>query len=287
MNEQSRHIGDGERSGVLVPSNLVRFKAEWVPPADALRDVVDTYWAVRWRLEHGESVTQRIIDFPAITLSIEDGNVPAPFMVTKVRPGAWSRVIAGRGSVFAIRLKPAGLAVLSDLDATGLRHEQPLTEAVDERAHALLRAIASGTSVLERAAQADRVILTMLDERPIGRGQRIANAALHALTSSARVRPGGVIATELGISERTLQRALRSTLGIGPNDVARRIRLQEVVRQLSLPEADTARTAAELGYVDQAHLINEFRSVAGITPGHYVRELTLSLSELQASPGSR
>lgn len=287
MESRERSIDDGERSGVLVPANLARFDAQWVAAAGTVGDVVDTYWSVRWRLAPNEAVAQKIVDFPAITLSIESGDVPAPFLITAVRPGAWSREIRGRGSVFAIRLRPAGLRVLTDLDAASLPHERAITPDSDERAHRMLRAIAAGASTADRAARADEIIGRMLRERPIPRSGKLANAAVDALTAHVRVRSGRSIAAELGTSERTLQRVLRSTVGIGPNDVARRIRLQEVVRQLSLPGADAATTAASLGYVDQAHLINEFRAVAGTTPGHYIREGERSARELQSPPTPR
>ncbi len=263
-----------------MPSNLARFEAEWVKPAEAVRDVVDTYWAVRWDLPPGDVVTQRIVDFPAVTLSIEEGDVPAPFVLSVVRPGAWSRDIRGRGAVFALRLRPAGLRVLSDLGVTAVASEFAITAGTDARAHAVLQTIASASGVAERAARADETVLRMLNRRPLGRAQLIANAALDALTASPRTRSGEAVAAELGTSERTLQRALRATIGIGPNDAARRIRMQEVVRRLSEPAADIAVIAAELGYVDQAHLTHEFRRTTGTTPGRYLRELAHSLHAL-------
>lgn len=272
MNHRTRDIDAGERSGVLAPSNLARFSARWVSPAIEVRDVVDTYWSVSWHLPPGEEVQQRIVDFPAITFSIEEGDVSGSFVATTVRPQAWSRTIRGQGCVFAIRLRPAGLAVLSDLCPTVLEHEQEITAQLDARAHRLLRTIASAPTPTERACQADELVLSLLRERPTTRAHLLANAALDALTSSPRVRSGKAVAEALGTSERTLQRALRATVGLGPNEVARRIRLQEVIRLLSAPGADVATTAAELGYVDQAHLINEFRAVSGMTPGRYVRE---------------
>ncbi|WP_255576679.1 helix-turn-helix domain-containing protein [Cryobacterium sp. 1639] len=279
-----RRIDADERSGVLVPSNLARFSAEWVEPAAGLSDVVETYWSVNWRLPPGEQVNQRIVDFPAITFSIEAGDVPAAFVVTTVRPRAWSRVIQGAGSVFAIRLRPAGLAVLSDLDPLRLAAEQEISPQVDGRLFELLRGIAAEPTTELRARAADERVREALREHPPAPAQGLANAAVRLLTASPQVRSGGAVAAELGTSERTLQRALRCTLGLGPNDVARRIRLQEVVRRLSESSASMAGIAADLGYVDQADLINEFRAVSGTTPGRYVRMVQAADAHLRDPP---
>ncbi|MEV8267341.1 helix-turn-helix domain-containing protein [Microbacterium sp. NPDC076911] len=283
MNPRQRDIDDRDRSGVLTPSNLKRFNAEWIRPSADVQSVVDTYWAVQWRLPPDEAVAQRIVDFPAVTLSIEAGAVPARFVISTVRPGAWSRVISGAGSVFAIRLRPAGLAVVSDFDVLSVEHQQPVTLQNGARAHAMMEAVSDEESTLERAARSDAIIREMLQERPLNGAQRTANAAIDAIASSPHVRAGKEIAAELGVGERTLQRVLRSSVGLGPNEVARRVRLQEVVRQLSLPDADSAATAAVLGYVDQAHLINEFRKVAGTTPGRYIRDLRHAMGELHGT----
>ena len=100
---------------MLHPRNVERFAATWLDPHPSVADVVDRYWHVAWNLPTGERIDQRIIDHPAVTLTIESGDVPAPLVVTGVQRGAWRRRITGSGSVFAIRLRPAGLEVVSDL----------------------------------------------------------------------------------------------------------------------------------------------------------------------------
>ena len=278
---RTRAISASERTGVLQPANLERFHAQWIVPADDVREIVDTYWAVRWHLDAGESIAQRIIDHPSVTFSIEHGDVDAPFVVTSARSHAWTRTLAGRGDVFAIRLRPAGLAVLSDLDPASLGPEQELTAAFDARAHALLERIASAPDPARRAELADALVRARLAQRPLRASQRIANAALEALTAQPHVQRIHDVAALLGTSERTLQRALRTHVGRGPGEIARRIRLQEVVRRLSVADGDIAGIAVDLGYVDQAHLTNEFRRAAGVTPGAYVEALARTQAALR------
>jgi AraC-like DNA-binding protein len=278
----SRPIAPQERTGVLHPENLERYAARWIDPSPAVAEVVDRYWHVRWALPAHESIDQRIVTLPAVTLSIESGDVPAPLVITGAQRSAWARRISGHGEVFAMRLRPAGLAVHCDLSATSiLDATDPVTADLDPRLHELMSEIASASGVEGRAAAADRAIAVRLARHPINAEGRLANAILDELTARLRTRAGDDLAEHFDVTERAIQRALHGTIGLGPKRVTRLVRLQEVARVLSSPGApDLATLAAELGYADQAHLQHDFRDVAGVTPGAYAR----AVSTL-ASPG--
>lgn len=268
---RTQQMEASERSGVLHPDNVERFSAQWIEPAAQARDVIDTYWSVQWRLGDGEVIDQRIIDHPSVTLSIEHGDVLAPFVVSAVRAQAWRREIRGSGDVFALRLRPAGLAVLTDFAPAALTGERAITRA-DGRVHGFLEVIEHAPDAPSRARAADLLICDLLQHRPFTELQHLANAAVDLLTAEPIVRPVSEIASALNTSSRSLQRALQRTIGRGPAEVARRFRLQEVVRRLSDERSTIARIASDLGYTDQAHLTNEFRAVTGTTPGGYLTE---------------
>ena len=284
MTAQRAPIETDERSGVLHPENLPRFAAEWITPADRVSAVVAAYWTVSWNLGAGESIAQKIIDFPAVTLSIESGRVPAPLVISVARPGVWQRIVAGEGRVFAIRLRPAGLAVVSQLDVTRLAAEQAITAELDGRLHRLLQRISAGRTPTEMAELADDALNDALAGHPLTYRQHLANDAFDLLTGAPVANIGGEVAATLGCDVRTLQRALRETVGMGPSEVGRRLRVQEVVRRLSLPDARPAAIAADLGYVDQAHMIRDFRAAAGITPGQYLRDISAAHAEATEAP---
>lgn len=266
------------RSGVLQPSNLARYNAARSEPDASVSHVVDVYWHVRWRLPPDGSIHQRIIDLPAITLTIEEGDVPAPLVVTGVQTLAWERTIAGTGSVFGIRLRPAGLTALSELvPETVADRAVPLTRSLDRRLHGLLATVATATSAAERVQVADAAIGRLLAGQQLTDQQLLANRAFDALVREIRSRVGPELLDELAANPRSTQRALKATVGRGPKWISRRIRLQEVARQLATdPQIDLATLAVRLGYSDQAHLSNDFRAVAGVSPDAYRRSLTWS-----------
>lgn len=97
-----------------------------------------------------------------------------------------------------------------------------------------------------------------------------------AMLAAARLLSGGrpvaEVADDLGLLPRTLRRRFAAGLGLAPKRFARVQRLRRVVRAVGgRNEADWAALAAAYGYSDQPHLIDEFRAIAGLTPGEYLR----------------
>lgn len=104
---------------------------------------------------------------------------------------------------------------------------------------------------------------------------RIAIDAADKL-SSASV---GVVAMNLGISERHLRRVFRDTIGISPKAFAKLVRFKRALRAVrENARVNWADIAATTGYYDQAHLIAEFRTIAGVTPSALLEELQESTS---------
>jgi AraC-like DNA-binding protein len=135
--------------------------------------------------------------------------------------------------------------------------------------------LADARDTVDAAAILERAIAERLAaaEGPPARAQ-LALAAADRLTS-ANVN---VVAADLGVSERHLRRVFRETVGVSPKAFARLTRFHRALyaaRQDA--RAGWASIAAAAGYYDQAHLIAEFRAIAGVTP----RAL---LGELRAAP---
>ena len=104
---------------------------------------------------------------------------------------------------------------------------------------------------------------------------RLARRAVRLLEGGeARVES---VAKQLGVTARHLRRAFTESVGIGPKDFARTVRLQRAVR-MAATSKDWVRIAADAGYYDQAHLIADFRELVGLTPGAFLKRARDSLS---------
>jgi len=77
------------------------------------------------------------------------------------------------------------------------------------------------------------------------------------------------VASRLGVTARHLRRAFVESVGVGPKEYARGVRLHRALRRAETSR-DWAQIATDAGYYDQAHLIGEFRQLVGLTPVEYV-----------------
>lgn len=170
------------------------------------------------------------------------------------------RVIALDHSVRAILAPQAARAVLGvplgeltdrvvALDnvwsrGAGALLDRMASASIDEGARALAAAIAA------------RVRPTTATDLLVARARALLDAG-HAVAH---------VADELDVTERYLRRAFVDRTGLSPKRYARIARLQHILARLRGRRPDWARLAAELGYFDQAHLVNDFRDLTGSTP---------------------
>ena len=102
------------------------------------------------------------------------------------------------------------------------------------------------------------------------------------------------VSRALGWSRRRLERAFARDLGIPPKLYARIVRLNAVLATLDEGErAAAVDVALEAGYFDQAHLLRDFRILAGRPPraarladGEMARHFTHPDACAPSSPGS-
>jgi AraC-like DNA-binding protein len=82
------------------------------------------------------------------------------------------------------------------------------------------------------------------------------------------------VAVDLGVSERHLRRIFREAFGVSPKAYAKLARFNRALHAAREGGcASWASIAAASGYYDQAHLIDEFRTIAGVTPRALLGEL--------------
>lgn len=81
------------------------------------------------------------------------------------------------------------------------------------------------------------------------------------------------LAADLGVGERRLQQLFLAQIGLSPKVTCRLARFRAVIaRWRREPRRSWTETALEVGFYDQAHLVNELKAFTGLTPGELARQ---------------
>jgi AraC-like DNA-binding protein len=231
--------------------------------------------------EQPQAAVEKILPGPAASLWInlnqdEFRSFSEAGRVTRV-PGAMLAGPTSRASVLEFEQGRAHVSVTFALGAAACFFAPPLGLARDQQVPLEDVWGRPGASLRERLLEAatPQEALEVMEEVLLGQmtgpvaPDPVVTAAADALSAGVSV---GEAAAALGMLPRTLRRRFVADVGLTPKRFARVQRLQRVVRDLGGPSrVDWARLAAEHGYADQPHLVEEFRQLAGVTPTEYLR----------------
>jgi AraC-like DNA-binding protein len=261
-----------------------RFHHARIASPDALADLVQHFWIVRWDLQGGPPQVRETLPHPNVHLVVEDGQA----LLNGIHGGRFVAELRGRGGVLGIKFRAGACRPLLGRSVSTLRNRSlPVEEAFGVDAAAFVRDVADAGEDDDRLAAAATDFLLGIRPPPDPTAQRAAElvAAIERDPGLTRVEQ---LAERSGTTPRTLQRLFNEYVGIGPKWVINRYRLHEAIERLARGgPADWAGLALDLGYFDQAHFIRDFHALVGRSPGDYVRTPQDALddtSEVTASP---
>jgi AraC-like DNA-binding protein len=130
----------------------------------------------------------------------------------------------------------------------------------------LAETVAVARSSHDRIAAVSRFLLTNMRARESDPLVGCAAASLRS-NPSLQLR---CLAAQLGLSERHLSRRFKAMFGTGPKRFARSARVEHVLAACD-SETSWASIACSCGFADQAHMINDFKSILGVTPTSFFR----------------
>ncbi|NUP12519.1 MAG: AraC family transcriptional regulator [Polyangiaceae bacterium] len=170
----------------------------------------------------------------------------------------------------AVQFKPGSALPVFGIPVNELTDRIVRLEAVwGDAAQPLLDAMleTSDTKTILRALEA--ALLARSRRTGESTSATLARRAARLIADRVQSTPMNDLAAELGVTARHLRRAFVETVGVGPKEFARMMRLQRVLRVADTPNRSWSALAVEAGYYDQAHLIGEFRALVGTTPAAF------------------
>lgn len=254
---------------------VLRYAAR--PPSPPLAKYVEYVWASQGAPAHAK---ERVV--PTGTLELAIGLVEGKGRISDADGRAQSfsgALVAGayrrpftfdtneNASVVGVHFKPGCAGVVLGLPPSELtdRHVD-LDQLWGRRARELHERLCAAETTEQRFAILEAELASRLDRR---RAHPAVTYALDVLAGpGARVRD---IAKGAGLSQRRLIEVFTAAVGLTPKRFGRVMRLQRATALARRAAFDWTRIAHECGYYDQAHLIRDFRELAGVAPSDLPR----------------
>lgn len=265
--------GTHDDRGIVYPSRLPAFAR--YPAAARIAHAVKWFWIPQWSLTPGETSEQEILPFPACNLVIDEAGVELSGPATRLSV----RTLSGHGWAVGALLRPAAahnLATRLGTELTQMRDRSlplPADLAGTVRDDVVSIMAAADTDSREHHERATTVFTAWfegtVDAPEPGSAAAVANEFV-ALAEDPDIRHPDDLAYKLHVSNRTLQRLSLKYVGLTPNQVILRHRLQGAVVLLRAdPSVPLADVAADLGYADHAHFTRDFTATFGLPPSEY------------------
>jgi AraC-like DNA-binding protein len=234
------------------------------PPPDLLPWIAH-YWMISWDLRGCEPHIAESLPHPNVHMIFENGTS----VVCGVQASKFSRVLEGQSCVFGIKFRPGGFRPFLDSPVSKLANRIiPASSVFGKDVKTLEAVLFSSCKEKEKVETVNMFFRGRLPEpdKAVDLAAQLVDRILH----ESEIKTVDDLASRTGIGKRSLQRIFNEYVGAAPKWVIRRYRLHELVEKFNSGDPlDWPQLALELGYFDQAHLINDFRSIVGYSPSQY------------------
>lgn len=263
----------GKARGVLSrhPPEAGKFRHSRRSPAASLSSWIDHYWMVSWDLRGLEPYRAQMLPHPNFQVVFEEGCSQVSGVSTRM----FTRLLEGKSHVFGVKFSAGAFRPFLREPASSLTDRTvTVTQILGEEVSALETILVSrDTSEDEMITAANAFFLPRLPAPP-DETILLAGQLVRRILEDRAIKTVDDLVSKAGIGKRTLQRVFNEYVGANPKWVIRRYRLHELIERVhdSQNSVDWAQLALELGYFDQAHLINDFRSIVGCSPAQYQKQ---------------
>ena len=237
-------------------------------PSPSLQPYVVSYWHMASRTRLPAPLDHRILPDGCVDIVFDlAASSPAQAaVVAGITARPFSVPLGGKVDYLGVCLRPGAFSRLFGVAGSELTDRiVPLAEFASVFAPSSVEAVCSCGNTGERVGLLEGVLLRQLaNDR---REDRRLTAALAAVVQAAGAVSVEDLARRVYTSPRNLTRLFDRCVGLAPKVFCRIVRFQKVVRKLKDRSFHNQLSLAlGAGYYDQAHLIHEFHTLAGLSP---------------------
>ena len=253
-------------------------------PSALLARYVKSYWAIEDCIPAGHEHTQRVVPNGLAELIFYLGDRPVSAdsknpinenTLVSGQSGGYSDIrISGRLSLFSIQFLPHGLSVFLDIPLSELYNQSiPLKFIPGNETDELETRLHEAESFTERIKIAEAYLIKFLAKQEakynLGRIEHTINL-INQTKGSINI---DILASEACFSRKQYERVFSRYIGATPKQFLKTVRFQNAIDEKAKNKnINLTALALKCGYYDQAHMINDFRKLSGLSPKKYFRD---------------
>lgn len=250
-------------------------------PSGFLSQYVKYYWSLENCIPSGKEHIQRIVPNGLFELVIYLDDKPKAndpqktindnILITGQLKSFHELQVTGKLSLFAIYFLPHGLSMFLDLPIKELFNQSvPLKFIIKDTVNKLEDELSSAESFRRKIEIAERFLITQIQKNETKYKYDRIRKAVNMINHAKGILKIEDLASETFLSRKQFERTFSDFIGTSPKQFLKIVRFQNAIYEKS-QNADLKLTeiAHKCGYFDQAHMIKEFKSLSGITPGNF------------------
>ncbi len=250
-------------------------------PSVFLSQYVKQYWSMENCVPTGKEHIQRIVPNGLFELIFYLDNKPQAsdpqktisdnIIITGQLKSYHDLKVTGNLSLFAIYFLPHGLSMFLDLPIKELfNHSVPLKLIIKDKVNQLEDDLSSAGTFKQKIVIAENFIISQIQKNEKKYNYDRIRYVINLINQSKGVLKIEDLASKSFLSRKQFERIFSDFIGISPKQFLKIVRFQNAIYEKSKKaELNLTEIAHKCDYFDQSHMINDFKTLSGITPKNY------------------
>ena len=250
-------------------------------PSFFLSQYVKQYWSLESCIATGREHIQRIVpnglfeliiylDDKPITID-QQKSVSDNIVITGQLNSYHELKVMGKLSLFAIYFLPHGLSMFLDLPMKEIFNMSvPLKFIIKDTVDKLEDELSSAETFKKKIEIAESFLLAQIKKNEKKYKFERIRHAVNLINQSKGIIEIEDLASDIFLSRKQFERTFSDFIGTSPKQFLKIVRFQNAIYEKSKnSELNLTEIAHKCGYFDQPHMINDFKTLSGITPKNY------------------
>lgn len=244
-----------------------------------LAPYIKQYWAIENSLACGATYSQRIIPSGLMEVTFYFSNLPEASVCSK-NIGSSSIVsgqlntyydlqITGNLSMFSISFKPMGALMFFNVPLNEFANKNVPLEFVLTNAKDIEDQLFHANNFAQRITIIEKFLYDLLTRNQKAFEFKRIHSSIKHLTKNEESDVISLANTAC-LSRKQFERRFIASVGLSPKQYMRVVQFQRTIFNKQIhPDLSLTELSYKTGYYDQSHMVNNFKSLSGLTPKEF------------------